>query len=182
MSNQPRVAKVLVALLASMTTGAILLMVLGSNPPSAGPFCLSTYYRLDSVDHVMRSRAGQSPTRWNSIEIFFSSTRGGGLTQLADLHGQVGVAGLNCHFIICNGNGGNDGEIQATEKWQKQWSVTPGRTWQGSDRTIRICLVGDGVSVPPTDYQLKRLELLLEALCRKFHIPAGSVYLPRDCE
>ena len=56
MSNQPRVAKVLAALLVSMTAGAIVLMVLGSNPPSGGPFSLSTYYRLNSVDHVMRSR------------------------------------------------------------------------------------------------------------------------------
>jgi len=34
----------------------------------------------------------------------------------------------------------------------------------------------------PTNYQLKRLEMLLEALCRKFHIPTESVYLPQDCE
>jgi hypothetical protein len=34
----------------------------------------------------------------------------------------------------------------------------------------------------PTDYQLKRLEMLLEALCRKFQIPARAVYLPTDCQ
>jgi hypothetical protein len=182
MSNQPRVAKVLAALLVSMTAGAIVLMVLGNNPPSAGPFCLSAYYRLNSVDHVMRSRECQAPDRWNSIQIFFSGTRSGSLTQLAAVHGPAGAAELNCHFLICNGNGADDGEIQATEKWQKQWSIRPSATWQGSDRTIRICLVGDGVNVMPTNYQLKRLEMLLEALCRKFHIPTESVYLPQDCE
>ena len=182
MSNQPRVAKVLAALLVSMTAGAIVLMVLGSNPPSGGPFSLSTYYRLTSVDHVMRSRECQAPDRWNSIEIFFSGTKSGSLTQLAAMHGSAGAAELNCHFVICNGNGASDGEIQATEKWQKQWSSRPNATWQGSERTIRICLVGDGVSVAATNYQLKRLEMLLEALCRKFHIPAESVYLPKDCE
>ena len=36
MSNQPRVVKVLAALLASMTAGATVLMILGNNPPSAG--------------------------------------------------------------------------------------------------------------------------------------------------
>jgi hypothetical protein len=182
MSNQPRVAKVLAALLVSMTAGAVVLMVLGHHPPSAGPFCLSTYYRLGPIDDVLRSRACQTRDRWNSIEIFFSGTRGGSLEQLAAMHGQTGVADLNCHFVLCNGNGGGDGEVQATEKWQKQWSITPGPAWQGSQRTIRICLVGDGVSTLPTDYQLKRLEMLLEGLCRKFPIPAESVYLPRDCE
>jgi hypothetical protein len=182
MSNQPRVAKVLAALLVSMTTGAIVLMVLGSNPPSAGPFCLSAYYRLNSVDHVMRSRACQAPDRWNSIQIFFSGTKSGSLAQLATTHGPNSADELNCHFLICNGNSADDGEIQATEKWQKQWSIRPGPTWQGSDRTIRICLVGDAVSVPATNFQLKRLEMLLESLCRKFHIPADNVYLPQDCQ
>lgn len=170
------------ALLVSMTTGAIVLMVLGNNPPSAGPFCLSTYYRLDSVDHVMRSQACQSPNRWNSIEIFFSGTKGGSVRHLAAVTGLPRPGDLNCHFIICNGIGAGDGEIEATEKWQKQWSVRPGDTWQGSEQTIRVCLVGNGVSALPTDYQLKRLEMLLEALCRKFHISADYVYLPRDCE
>ncbi len=40
MSDQSRVAKVLAALLVSMTTGAVVLMALGNNPPSAGAFCL----------------------------------------------------------------------------------------------------------------------------------------------
>jgi hypothetical protein len=176
MSKQPRVVKVLTALLASMTVGAFVLMALGNNPPSKGPFSLSAYYRLDSVDHAVRSKACQSPHRWNSIEIFFSGTKAGNALPTA------GTLDQNSHFIICNGRGGGDGEIQATEQWQKQWSIRPGRTWQGSDKTVRICLVGDGASVQPTDCQLKRLEMLLEALCRKFSIPADSVYLPTDCQ
>jgi len=176
MSNQPRVVKVLAALLVSMTVGAFVLMALGNNPPSAGPFCLSAYYRLDSVDHVVQSKACQAPHRWNSIEIFFSGTKRGSLQQPA------GAVDMNCHFVICNGIGAGDGEIQASEAWQKQWSIRPSRTWQGSDKTIRICLIGDGVNTLPTNYQLKRLETLLEALCRKFGISAESVYLPRDCQ
>lgn len=165
-----------------MTAGAIVLMVLGNHPPSAGPFCLSTYYRLDSIDHVIRSRACQSPNRWDSIEIFFSGTKAGSVPQLAALHGLNNAADLNCHFVICNGNGSTDGEIQATEKWQKQWSIQPSQTWQGTERTIRVCLIGDRSLTPPTDYQLKRLEMLLEVLCRKFRVATDCVHLPRDCE
>jgi hypothetical protein len=176
MSNQPRVVKVLGALLVSMTVGAFVLMALGNNPPSAGPFCLSAYYRLTSVDQAVRSKACQAPNRWTAIEIFFSGTKGGSLQQ------PTGAADMNCHFVICNGAGAGDGEIQASEQWQKQWSIQPGRTWQGSDKTIRICLIGDGVQTMPTDYQLKRLEMLLEALCRKFRIPASAVFLPTDCQ
>ena len=174
MSTQPRIVKVLAALLVSMTTGAVILAALGNNLPLAGPFRLPTYYRRDSVDKVVRSEICQPPNRWDSIEISFSGTQGGTVSRFA-------AADLNCHFLLCNGNAGHDGEIQTTERWRKQWSIPPSRTWQGSERTIRICLVGDGCSTLPTDYQLKRLEALLEALCRRFHIQANAVYLPSDC-
>jgi len=175
MSNQPRVVKVLAALLISMTVGAFVLMALGNNPPSAGPFCLSAYYRLDAVDHAIQSRACQVPHRWDVMEIYFSGTKRGSLQQPA------GTADLNCHFLICNGVGGGDGEIQASELWQKQWSLPPSRMWQGTGKTIRICLIGDGVAAP-TDSQMKRLEMLLEALCRKFGLSADSVCLPSRCQ
>jgi hypothetical protein len=178
MSGQPRVVKVLAALLVSMTTGAVVLMALGDNPPSAGPFCLSTYYRLESVDHALRSRAHQSSGRWSGIDMFFSGTKGGNVERLAGASGLADVADLNCHFVVCNGIGAGDGEIQTTERWQTQSSARTGPAFQ---QTIRICLIGNGVSALPTDYQLKRLEMLLEALCRKFDIPADSVRLPPDC-
>ncbi len=175
MSNQPRVVKVLAALLVSMTVGAFVLMALGNNPPLSGPFSLSTYYQLGPVDHAVQSSACQTPHRWTSIEIYFSGTKRGSLQQ------PSGAVDMNCHFVLCNGAGGRDGEIQASELWQKQWSIRPSGTWQGSDKTIRVCLIGDGVSTMPTNYQLKRLETLLEALCRKFGISANAVYLPTDC-
>jgi hypothetical protein len=175
MSNQPRVVKVLAALLISMTIGAFVLMALGNNPPSGGPFSLSTYYRLDSVDRAIQSRAGQAPRRWNVIEIYFSGAKRGSFQQPA------GAVDLSCHFLICNGTGGGDGEIQASESWQNQWSLRASRTWQGSAKTIRICLVGDGVAAP-TDSQMKRLEMLLEVLCRKFGMSADSICLPSRCQ
>jgi len=181
MSNQPRVVKVLAALLISMTAGAVVLMALGNNPPSAGPFCLSTYYRLDSVDHALRSQASQSPDGWDSIEIFFSGTQGGNIERLAEAHGLRDAVKINCHFVLCNGVGAGDGEIQPTASWQAQRPVRRGTIGPGGQRTIRICLTGDGVSALPTDYQLKRLEALLEVLCRRFNIASDAVYLPRDC-
>ena len=180
MSNQPRVAKVLAALLISMTVGAIVLMALGNNPPSAGPFCLSTYYRLDPVEKAILSRSYQSPSRWNCIEIYYSATKAGNIEQLASLNGLASPEDINCHFVICNGLGDGDGQIQPTEKWQRQWSIIPGRTWYGSGRTIRLCIIADGKTARPTDFQIKRTEALVEKLCRKFDIRPQAVYYPGD--
>ncbi|MCJ7778774.1 MAG: hypothetical protein MUP16_10715 [Sedimentisphaerales bacterium] len=115
MPNQPRVAKVLAALLISMTIGAIVLMALGNNPPSAGPFCLSSYYRLDPIGKAISSRAAQSSYRWNCIEIYYSATKAGNIEQLASLSGLASPEDINCHFVICNGLGAGDGQIQSTE-------------------------------------------------------------------
>ncbi len=178
MSDQPRVVRVLAALLISMTTGAIVLMALGNDPPSAGPFCLSSYYRLDPVKEAICSRACQSPDRWSSIEIYYSGTQAGNIDELATRTGLPNPEDLNCHFVVCNGLGGSDGQVQATEKWQRQWPVISGQTWQGDSQTIRICVVADGKIVHPTNYQLKRTEAVIEGLCRKFSIRPQSVYLP----
>jgi hypothetical protein len=179
-SNQPRVVKVLAALLVSMTAGTIVLMALGNNHPSAGPFCLSSYYRLDPIEKAVCSRAVQSPGRWNRIEVYYSDTRAGNIEQMASLSGLASPEDLNCHFILCNGFGGSDGQVLATEKWQKQWSVVPGRNWYGTPQTVRICVVADSKNALPTNCQKKRVEILIEKLCRKFDIHPDAVYYPSD--
>ena len=180
MSNQPRVVKVLAALLVSMTTGAIVLMALGNNPPSAGPFELSSYYSLDPVKKAILSQAAQSSGRWNSIEIYYSGTKAGNIEQLASLSGLASPEDINCHFVVCNGLGGNDGQIQSTEKWQKQWSLIPGRTWYGNGQTIRVCIIADGQTCRPTDSQIKRIQALVEVLSRKFDIQPEYIYYPSN--
>jgi len=180
MSNQPRAVKVFAALLVSMTAGAIVLIALGNNPPSACPFCLSSYYRLDELEKAVSSQAVQSTSRWNRIEIYYSGTKAGNIEQLSSLAGLSSPEDLNCHFVICNGNGGSDGQIQSTEKWQRQWSIIPGPTWYGTGQTIRLCVIADGKITQPTDFQVKRLELLLEVLCRKFDISPQSVHYPHN--
>jgi hypothetical protein len=180
MSNQPRVAKVLAALLVSMTVGAIVLMALGNNPPSAGPFCLSSYYRLGPIEQAINSRAAQSPERWNKIEVYYSGSGAGNIDQLASLKGLADTKDINCHFVVCNGLGGGDGQIQSTEKWQRQWSILPGQTWYGSVQTIRICVIADDNNARATDSQIKRTISLTEVLCRKFEIAPEFVYWPSN--
>jgi len=180
MSVQPREAKVFAALLVSMMAGTIVLMALGNNPPSAGAFCLSSYYHLDPIEKVITSRAVQSPDRWNRIEIYYSGTKTGNIEQLASLNGLTNPEDINCHFVICNGLGAADGQIQPTEKWQRQLSVTPDRSRDDSGQTIRICIISDGKTTLPTDFQIKRKDALAEGLHRKFNINPESIYCPNN--
>ena len=180
MSKRPRVAKVLAVLLISMTVGAIVLLSLGNNPPSAGPFCLASYYRLDPVEKAAYSRTEQTLGRWKSIEIMFSNTKAGNIQQLASLSGCSSPEELNCHFVICNGLGGKDGQVLTTEKWMRQWSIVPSANWLGNERTIRICVIGDGKNASPTDSQIKRVQSLVDSLYRKFQMSSNNIYYPKN--
>lgn len=177
MANQPRMLKVLLALIFSMTSGTVVLIALGNNAPSGGLFSLAAYRQLEPIENAIFSKSPQQPNRWNSIEIFYSGTKAGDIPQLASLAG-INPEDLNCHFCICNGLGGFDGQIQATEKWQNQWSCVRTQTWYGSPQTIRICVIADGQSTFHTDYQRSRIISLVEVLCRKFNIQTNAIYLP----
>lgn len=176
MTTQLRVWKVLLVLLVSMTSGAIVLMTLRNTPPLAGAFCLSSYYRLKPANAAISLRAQQSFDHWQSIEIYYSGTRVGNIEWLASLSGFKHPQDLNCHFVICNGYGGEDGQIQTTEKWQDQASVGSTGNGAASSKTIRICIISDGKTVYPTDCQVKRTDTLVDTLCRHFRIDPLQVH------
>ncbi len=190
MTNHSRETKVLVVLGVSIILAAIILNALGHNPPSAGAFCLSRYYRLGSVKKAIRSQADQLPGRWSRIEIYYNGTESGNIESAfgksSDVDAEENINpvrdtkekvsnGVNCHFIICNGRVGHDGQIQPTEKWQQQSLVS-----HYSKQTIRICVIVDDKAKTPTDFQIKRTEALVEELCRKFHIQPESIRYPAD--
>jgi hypothetical protein len=186
MRTHTREKKVLVILGISITLGTIILNALGHNPPSAGAFCLSRYYRLGPVKKAIHSRADQSQKRWSQIKIDYSGTESGNIEELALLSKVDSPEDVNYHFIICNGNGGPDGLIQPTEKWQRQSSITAGQSRNDetvfsetpTEETIYICVIADNETSFPTDFQIKRTEELVEGLCRKFNIQPESISYP----
>ncbi len=175
MSSQYRSAKVLSAALISVIIGAVILQTLGSSPPSAGAFSLSDYYRLEPIEEVISSRHAQLPWRWNRIKIYHSSPKTHNINQPASPSALTSPGDIDYHFVVCNGPAGNDGQIQSTEIWQRQLSITHSQTWGGSEKTIRICVIVGSKILRPTDFLIKRAEALIEALSRKFNIQSASI-------
>ena len=183
MSVQSRKIKVLAAFLTSLTAGVIILIALGNDPPSAGAFCLSGYYSLEPVEKVIFSETAQPLGRWDRIIIYYSGTKAGNIEQLPSPTEPASPEDITCHFVVCNGFGGGEGQIQPTEKWHRQCSGTPavpGGSLHGSGRAIRICVIADGRTTQPTDVQIKRVEALVERLHREFDIQPESIYYPND--
>jgi hypothetical protein len=180
MVNKPRTARVLASLVASMTIGAIVLLAVDSRPVPAGAFSLASYSRLNPIEDIINTPVAIQNDRWNTIEVFYSKTIGGDLEQLSSISGLKSTADLNFHFAIYNGRAGNDGQIESTERWKRQWSCTPTGNWHGLGSTIRVCVIANGRSVPPTDCQRKRTAALVEELSHMFNVPTTSISFPSN--
>jgi hypothetical protein len=192
MTAQPRQTKVLVALLVSIVLCTIILNILGHNPPSAGAFCLSQYYRLVPVEKLIRSREVQRPRYFEWIEIYYSDSGSGNqvvsgsdiqLEQSGSLSNVSDQEDTDCHFIIYNGLTGHDGQIKTTEKWNKQLPANrPAdnnkRQARQNETTIYISIVTSVQNPHPTNFQIKRAEVLAEELCREFNIQSESILYP----
>jgi len=189
MTVQSRQTKVLAALLVSIVLCTIILNVLGHNPPSAGAFCLSQYYRLVPVEKLIRSREVQRPKYWKWIEIYYSKGGSGDrvasgsnmqVEQPGSLSSVSDQEDTDCHFIIYNGLTGHDGQIKPTEKWNRQLPANRPtdnnkRRARQNEQTIYISIVTNGQSPQFTNFQIKRAEVLAEELSREFNIKSESI-------
>jgi hypothetical protein len=164
---------VFVCLITALSFTSVLLMALSPRPLK--PDAVSSLFALgatDSLDAIYRTDVPVKPDRWQYVYIRHSRTAGGNAYTIA-----TPTDGLTDHFVICNGDGGVDGELQVGQRWTSQQSAAPVPGIQRMDeRCISIVLVGDFDHAEPTDAQLRRLRQLLASLRTKLHISPNAVY------
>ena len=185
MGAQPREVKVVAALSASMTIGFLVLMALGNNPPSAGAFCLSSYYRLEPVNNVISHPADSNIQLkpWKRIKVSYINIPSV-QNKLSDKNrwkqpeninkpltgSQSESQQIRGHFFICDGIVGNNGQIIPTHKWQQQQQIS-----SEDDSTIVISVITGGYSNGPTGIQIERTGELVVAISKKFNIPTEYI-------
>lgn len=167
-ANQARTTRVLVILTASMTVGGFILMTLDNHGPARGAYSLASYLRLDPIDKVVLDSIRNQRTTWGGIEVYYSGTDQGNLNQM------LGDGITAFHFLVCNGHGAEDGQINFTPNWAAQKYVDL------SDNTIRIYVIANRNTNPVTGSQWKRTSALVDSLCRNFNIPADKIRYPSD--
>jgi hypothetical protein len=151
-------------------------LLLAISPAPLTPSASASLFALDvpqSMDAVFHTVSPLQSGRWQYIFVHHSRTLEGSAQTL------VGRDGLPVdHFVIGNGDGAIDGEIQITQRWAGQVAAAPapGLDRIGSD-CVSICLIGDFDRTAPTPTQTLRLTQLVGALQRKLQIGAGQVIL-----
>lgn len=172
-SNSRRTVVVFSTLLVVLALTSILLLAMAPAPLT--PDASSTLFALDapnSLDVIFDTQTPAQPGRWKSIYIHHSATLAGTVGTLSQSDGGFGE-----HFLIGNGDGCVDGELQIGQRWNHQLAASaPAGASDLSSDSISICLVGNFDSAAPTPTQLRRLEQLVQTLQGRYHIPASEVW------
>lgn len=124
-----------------------------------------------------------TPRAWRYVVIHHSAGTSGSVAIFDKEHRARGWDACGYHFVICNGDGGGDGEVQIGPRWpiQKQGAhtgATPGNEY--NEYGIGICLVGDFSNRGPSAAQLASLNRLTNYLAARYRISPDRVIGHRD--
>ena len=171
--SSQRTVIVFAALLAVMTATSALLLALTPAPLAPGAagslFAVGT---PDSLDAIFQTSTPMPQGRWRYVYVHHSRTPAGSAATLGE-----SVGGLADHFVIGNGDGCADGEIQIAQRWHRQKPAGQVGQFNVDPSCVSICLIGDFNRARPTETQLRRLSQLVTALQDRCGIPAANVYL-----
>lgn len=125
---------------------------------------------------LLVERAERPMRQWQRIVVHHSATPGGSATAFDRAHRQErGWDMLGYHFVIGNGRGSGDGEVEVGRRWLLQRDGAHARGF--NDRSVGICLVGDYTQGYPTEAQMRALVELTRHLQGRFGIPKERIHL-----
>ncbi len=115
--------------------------------------------------------------RWQFIVIHHSATPAGNAGSFDRMHRQKGWDELGYHFVIGNGTGSSDGQIEVGPRWTKQKWGAHARTadQRFNNYGIGICLVGNFDIERPTSRQMESVARLVGYLSKTYRVPVGRV-------
>jgi murein DD-endopeptidase MepM/ murein hydrolase activator NlpD len=120
---------------------------------------------------------------WQTIVLHHSAVDRGNAAMYDTAHRRRGMTnGLAYHFVIGNGRGSPDGNIEVGSRWLRQLAGGHVRRDAINQIAIGICLVGNFEHVTPTAPQLDALHSLLAYLQRDFLPRPVSVVGHRDLD
>ncbi|KAB2835131.1 MAG: N-acetylmuramoyl-L-alanine amidase [Candidatus Brocadia sp.] len=120
---------------------------------------------------------------WKYIVIHHSASTSGSAAEFDKYHREKRrwENGLGYHFVIGNGNGTPDGEIEIGNRWINQINGAHAGVEEYNHYGIGICLVGNFNESYPTAAQMASLSILVEYLQDRCQIPSEQVIMHRHC-
>ncbi len=123
---------------------------------------------------------------WEFIVLHHTATAEGDVPTINKEHqkrkdsGGAAWRGIGYHFLIGNGKGMKDGEIEPTFRWIEQADGAHAGSLPHNERGIGICLVGNFNKTVPTKKQLASLKKLMAWLKTETDIPDERILKHSD--
>jgi N-acetyl-anhydromuramyl-L-alanine amidase AmpD len=116
---------------------------------------------------------------WRYIVIHHSATKGGNAADFDRYHRKVKGwrYGLAYHFVIGNGNGSDDGEIEVGKRWSKQIHGAHTANMDYNRIAIGVCIVGNLEEEMITPRQFDSLYQIVLHLSKRYNIPLSNVIM-----
>jgi N-acetyl-anhydromuramyl-L-alanine amidase AmpD len=119
---------------------------------------------------------------WKYVVIHHSATDSGDAASIGEYHRDKKgwVNGLGYHFLIGNGNGSRDGQIEVGNRWDSQIDGAHAGNDEYNKHGVGICLVGNFENDYPTSLQISSLTYLINYLQEYCNIPRNQVKMHKD--
>lgn len=126
---------------------------------------------LEPIEKIVGRK--QYKVKWRYITLHHSATIEGNAEAFDRNHRRRGMGGLFYHFVIGNGTGSQDGEVEVGWRWIRQVEVE-------RKGDIQICLVGDFNQQKVSPVQFTTLIKLLKVLTQEYSIPLNHIRKHED--
>jgi hypothetical protein len=118
---------------------------------------------------------------WKYVVIHHTATDSGSVESIDQTHRDVNQwQGIGYHFLIGNGNGMEDGQVEATFRWQEQLPGAHAGVGPYNEYGIGICLVGNFEVDEPTPAQIDAVSRLVAGLKAEFGLSDGQILRHKD--
>ena len=139
---------------------------------------------LADLNELLKVEAPERP--WRYIVLHHTGTDWGNVESINRAHLQRKDKrgrhwlGIGYDFVIGNGHGMGDGEIQPTFRWKQQIQGAHAGVKKYNEYGIGIAVIGNFEKTKPTPAQLASVKLLVTALCQRYGIPPENVLGHRE--
>ena len=118
---------------------------------------------------------------WKYIVIHHSASESGSASEFDKYHRETRhwENGLAYHFVIGNGHGSGDGQIEIGNRWIKQIDGAHAGVQEYNHFGIGICLVGNFNNTNPTTNQMTSLTTLVEYFQERCRVPSENIITHR---
>jgi N-acetyl-anhydromuramyl-L-alanine amidase AmpD len=152
-----------------------------SIPQPIEPMSPPSHYPIDPITSSNPWKPDAELRKWDYIVLHHTASETGNVESIhqehlnrKDKNGNAWL-GIGYHFVIGNGSGMGDGEVEPTFRWKQQLQGAHAGVANFNQHGIGVVLIGNFDRAAPTDAQTESVKRLVGILKREYGIVTSNV-------